>query len=171
VSRQSPVITGAPGAAVSMVTDSAFEAVLTLPSASADLAVMLWVPLARLEAMMLHVPVALVIPVPTAVAPSYRVTVLAASAVPVKDSAVILVILSVFDTPVSDAVVRSSAFGAAGAVASMVIVKAPDAMLTLPAASVALVVILWAPLPIAEVVMVHAPSAPAMPVPTLVVPL
>ena len=73
-----------------------------------------------------HTP-AVAMPVPTAVGPSYRVTVLPASAVPVKVGLVTLVMLSVSDTPVSDAASRSGADGAAGAMVSMVTARAADA--------------------------------------------
>ena len=54
-------------------------------------------------------------PVPTTVVPSNRVTVLPASAVPVKVGMVTLVMLSVLDTPLSEAATRSGVAGAAGA--------------------------------------------------------
>src|SRR5437867_3621531 len=57
-------------------------------------------------------------PLPTPVAPSKIVTVLAASAVPVNVGVVILVLLSVLDDPVSLAAVKSGVEGAAGAVVS-----------------------------------------------------
>jgi hypothetical protein len=60
------------------------------------------------------------LPVPTDVVPSSRVTKLFASAVPVKVGAVILVILSVLDVPLSDVAIRSGALGAAGGVLSNV---------------------------------------------------
>ena len=83
-------------------------------------------------------------PVPITVVPSSKVTVLPASAVPVKVGVVTLVMLSVLDVPLSDAATRSGRVGAAGAVVSMVTDKAADAALTLPAASVALAVMLCA---------------------------
>ena len=140
-----------------MVTDSALDAALTLPATSVALAVMLWVPFARVEAVMVHVP-AVATPVPTAVVPSNRVTVLPVSAVPVKVGVVTLVMLSVLDTPLSDAATRSGADGAAGATVSMVTDKAADAALTLPATSVALAVMLWVPFARVEAVMVQCPG-------------
>ena len=95
---------------------------------------------------------------------------LLASAVPVNVGVVILVMLSVLETPLSDATTRSGRLGAATFL-SMVICKTAEAALTLPARSVALAVILRAPAARAEVVMLQLPSAAAMPVPTLVVPL
>ena len=53
-------------------------------------------------------------PVPTTVVPSNKVTVLPASAVPVKVGVVTLVMLSVLDTPLSDAVIRSRLAGGRG---------------------------------------------------------
>ena len=126
-----------------MVTDRPLEAALTLPATSVALAVMLWVPSARVEAVMVHVP-PVAMPVPITVVPSNRLTVLPASAVPVKVGVVTLVMLSVLDTPLSDAATRSGLTGR-GAVVSMVTDKAAEAALTLPATSVALAVMLWVP--------------------------
>jgi hypothetical protein len=55
------------------------------------------------------------------------------------------VLLSVFDGPVSDAGSRSGVDGAAGALLSIVTDSPADSTLALPAASVALAVMLWAP--------------------------
>jgi len=79
------------------------------------------------------------------VAPSKIVTVLPASAVPVKVGVVTLVILSVLDEPLSLAAVISGVEGAAGAVVSIVMLNAPEATETFPAASVALAVMLCVP--------------------------
>jgi hypothetical protein len=90
---------------------------------------------------------------PTAL-PSLRiVTVLPASAVPVKVGVVTLVILSVLDAPLSDASARSGTDGAVGAVVSIVTDNTVDATLTLPATSAAVAVMLWVPAASAEVVM------------------
>ena len=86
-----------------------------LPAASAALAVMLWVPSARVEAVMVHCPAIVAMPVPITVVPSNKVTVLPASAVPVKVGVVTLVMLSVLDAPLSEAATRSGTDGAAGA--------------------------------------------------------
>ena len=75
--------------------------------------------------------------VPTTVAPSKSVTVVPLSAVPVKVGAVTLVMLSVFDMPLSLAAVRSGTDGAAGAVESIVTLNAAEGALTLPTASMA----------------------------------
>ena len=98
---------GAAGTAVSMVTDKAADAALRLPAASVALAVMLWTPSASVEAVMVHCPARVAMPVPITVVPSNRVTVLPASAVPVKVGVVTLVMLSVLDAPLSEAATRS----------------------------------------------------------------
>ena len=95
---------------------------------------------------------------------------LPASAVPVKVGVVTLVMLSVLDTPLSDAASRSGADGAAGAMVSMVTGKAAEAALTLPATSVALAVMLWVPFARVDVVANQSPFTVVMPVPTWVVP-
>ena len=71
-------------------------------------------------------------------------TVLPFSAVPVKTGAVLLVMLSVVEAPVSVAAVMSGAV-ATGAVRSMVTARADKAPLVLPAMSVAFDVRLWTP--------------------------
>ena len=88
-------------------------------------------------------------PLPSAVAvpievvpPRKTSTVLLASAVPVNAGVVLLVTLSVLEEPLSVAAVRSGAEGAPGAVVSMVILNALEVTLVLPAASVALAVML-----------------------------
>jgi hypothetical protein len=73
--------------------------------------------------------------------------------VPVKVGAVTLVILSVLDGPESDAVARSGADGAAGAVVSIVTDRPVEATPALPAASVAWAVMLCVPVASADVVM------------------
>ena len=165
-----PLNAGTPGAVVSMVNASALEAALTLPAASVALTVMLWVPFPSVGVRD-QVPSAVAAVVPSTVVPSYTVTVLSASAVPARLGVVILVMLSVLETPVSEVAKRSGSAGRAGAVASMVIDNAADAAVTLPATSVALVVMTWTPFPIDDVVTVQFPFASAMPVPTLFVPL
>src|SRR5690242_10422339 len=90
-------VDGAAGAAVSIVTDNADDATLVLPALSATLVVMLCEPLARVDATLLQLPFAAVVPLPICVAPSNKVTVLPASAVPVKVGVVTLVMLSVLD--------------------------------------------------------------------------
>ena len=78
------------------------------------------------------------------VEPSYSVTWAAASAVPVKVGVLSLVLLSVFETPLSVAAVMSGADGAK-AIVSMVTLSAADATLAMPAASVATALMLCGP--------------------------
>ena len=82
------------------------------------------------------------VPLASAVVPSKRVTVLPASAVPVNVGVLTLVTLSVLEVPLSLAAVRSGAEGAAGAVVSMVMLRAAEATERLPAASAAVAVTL-----------------------------
>src|SRR5437764_1314088 len=118
----------AEGAAVSMVTDRPPEAVPVLPAASVALAVIVWLPEASVEVAMLQLPLPSAVPLPTWLAPSYSVTVLPASAVPVKVGVATLVRLSVLDAPESEAVARSGAEGAAGAVVRMVTRRPAEAV-------------------------------------------
>ena len=82
------------------------------------------------------------------------VTVEPTSAVPVNTGAVEFVMLSVLEEPESVACVRSGVEGAAGAVVSTVTDSPLEATLLLPAASVAVAVMLWVPEPSAVVVIV-----------------
>jgi hypothetical protein len=69
--------------------------VLALPAVSVALAVMVWVPELNAEEMMLQLPpVATAVPSTVVPSVSYKVTVLPASAVPVKVGVVLLVMLS-----------------------------------------------------------------------------
>ena len=70
-------------------------------------------------------PVGLALPEPIKVAPSNKVTVEFASAVPVNTGVVTLVILSVLDAPLSEAAVRSGALGATGTAVSNTIPPVP----------------------------------------------
>ena len=83
--------------------------------------------------------------VPVAVPPTRKVTVEPVSQVIVKSGVLSFVILSVFDEPESVAAVMSGVPGAAGATVSIVIERAPEATLWLPAVSVCLAVMLWEP--------------------------
>ena len=85
------------------------------------------------------------VPLPTWVPSLKTLTVLPASAVPAKVGAVTLVRLSVLELPLSLAAVKSGTPGAPGAVVSIVMLKAAEAALVLPAASVALAVMLYVP--------------------------
>ncbi len=100
-----PVNTGALGASLSMATDSAPEAALTLPATSVALALRLCTPFAKVEAATVHFP-PVATPVPITVVPSSKATVLPASAVPVKVGVATLVMLSVLDLPLSDVATR-----------------------------------------------------------------
>src|SRR4029077_18043097 len=90
---------------------------------------------------------------------------------PVKVGAIMLVMLSMVDVPLSDTAARSGVPGAAGAVASIVTVRATEAALMLPARSVALAAITWAPSVNATVVTDQFPQASARALPMTVEPL
>ena len=109
-------------AGAAMWTVSPADALLTLPAASVALAVRVCAPGNRALLVMDQLPLPLAVAVPSNVEPSvsYSLTVLPASAVPVKVGVVSLVMLSVLDTPLSLAETKSGALGAAGAVLSMV---------------------------------------------------
>ena len=77
---------------------------------------------------------------PKELLPAKSSTMLLASAVPVKVGVVSLVLLSVFELPVSELESRSGVDGAAGAAASMLIVNSAEASDTFPVASVAFAV-------------------------------
>ncbi len=108
-------------------------------------------------------------PVPITVLPSSRVTCAAASAVPVKVGVASLVMLSVFDTPLSVAAVMSGTDGGTTTV-SMVTARAADAALGMPAAFVATALMLCTPFSRVAELICHAPAAVATPVPIAVVP-
>ena len=152
---------GVTGAAVSIVTVSTPEAALTLPARSVALATIAWTPFANGLAAMDHTPAASAWLLPTTVAPSNSVTVALASAVPVNVGVVTLVVLSVFDGPLSDPTARSGALGTTGAVVSTVTVSATEGAPALPAKSVACAVIAWTPSAKALVVTDQSPAASA----------
>ena len=83
---------------------------------------------------------------------------------------VTLVMLSVLVLPESEAVLRSGALGADGAVVSIVNVRPVDAAPVLPAASVTLALSVCAPSVNALVVMLQLPEPSAVVVPSSVVP-
>ena len=106
------------GATASMVMAKPADALLTLPAASVTLAVIVWLPLLKVEDVMLQLPpVAVVVP-STVPSVSYKVTVLPASAVPVRVGVVSLVTLSVLEVPESDAKSKSGVDGTDGVAAS-----------------------------------------------------
>src|SRR6185312_9054767 len=90
-------------------------------------------------------PVASALPVPTITAPSDNVTKALASALPVNVGVVTLVVLSVFDAPLSDAADRSGLLGVAGTAVSILTDSSGEAPLTLPVRSVACARITWNP--------------------------
>jgi hypothetical protein len=163
-------VPGAAGAVVSMVTGSTLDATPTLPAWSVAFAVIVCVPSPRTPEVIDQRPAALAMPEPTAVAPSNNATFEFASAVPVNIGVVTLVVLSVAEPPLSEAVARSGLPGAAGAVVSIVTCSAPDAAPMLPDRSVAFAVMVCAPCASVVDVIDQAPVVLALPVPTAVVP-
>src|SRR5437870_1119735 len=113
---------GPPGGPVSIVTLNVPDGVETLPAASVAAAVMLCVPSAMLfAAVMVHVP-PLVTKVPLATPSTSKVTVVPFSvSVPVKLGFLTLVMLSVFELPLSLASVISGVEGGSGTMLSTVI--------------------------------------------------
>ena len=159
---------GVAGALLSTVMLNADDADDTLPALSVAVAVMLCEPSANAEAVMLQLPLPSAVTLPTVPATELAsVTVLPASAVPVKVGVVSLVILSVSDSPVSDPAARSGADGAAGLPVSIEIARPADAAETLPAASVAVIVIVCAPSLSVEAVMLQLPLPSAVALPTV----
>ena len=125
---------------------SAPERAETFPAASVALAVMLCVPSLNALLVMLQLPLPSAVVVPSTVLPSSNTTALLASAVPEKVGVVTLVLLSVLELPLSLVAAMSGVVGAVlGGVLSMVMLSAAEADETLPAASVALAVMLCVP--------------------------
>ena len=117
-------------------------------------------------------PSAVVVPSNVVPSVSYNLTVAPASTpLPVRVGVVALVMLSELLEPESDALARSEAPAADGAVVSIVTVRLADAALVLPAASVTLVVNVCAPLVRVLDVMLQLPKPSAVAVPSTVVPL
>lgn len=135
---------GALGASVSMVIADPVEGIEVLPARSVARALIVWAPsLSAVVATDQLVEAA--IPDPDATLPSSSVTVALVSVVPVKVGVVTRVILSLFKRPLSLAAASTGMEGAAGAVVSMTIVLAAEALELLPARSVALTVMAWVP--------------------------
>ena len=110
------------GAVWSTVTARLDDALPVFPAVSVAVAVMVWLPTAKVVAMV-NVPFVAVPVAPEMATPALRrATVLPASAVPVTDTEVTLVVPSEVEVPVSVAVVRETPVGALGAVVSMMIV-------------------------------------------------
>src|SRR5215469_7959573 len=161
-----PLMVGAAGAVVSIVTAKALEADPVLPAASVAVAVSEWLPAARLLASV-QAPDPSAVAVPSVVLPSLTRTVALASALPAMVSAVALVMPSVAELPVSG--LMPLIVGAAGAVVSTVTAKALEAAPVLPARSVAVAVSEW--LPAVNVpAKLHAPEPSAVALPSTVAP-
>jgi hypothetical protein len=104
-----------------MVTASPDDADEVLPAASVALAVTVWLPEDSVDEVIDQLPpVAVAVPSEVVPSVSYNVTVLPLSAVPVKVGVVLLVMLSLFEVPVSVPLVMSGVEGALGAVWSSV---------------------------------------------------
>ena len=161
-------VAGATGAAVSMVTLKAADATDVFPARSVCVAVILCTPSLRVLVVTDVLP-PLATALPTTVAPSKRVTVKPEVAATVNVGVVLLVRLSVVELPLSLVAVKSGAPGAAGAVVSMVTLRAADVVL-LPAASVALALMLCVPSLSVLLVMLQLPLPSAVVVPSTVLP-
>src|SRR5205814_2229002 len=137
------------------------------PAASVAVAVMLYVPLLKVLVMVLvQLPLPSAVAVPRRVLPVKSLTVLSASAVPLKVGVVLLVRLSVLELPVSLAAVRSGVVGALGAPVSMVPPRALEALLLFPATSAAVAVMLCRPPLKLLLVLVQLPLPSAATMPT-----
>lgn len=120
-------VLGADGAVLSIVTLRALELLLTLFAESVALAVIACVtPAVNVSVVICQLPsVAVAEPIEVAPPPTwslYKVTVEPLSAVPLKVGVVSLVMLSVFDEPVSEAASRSGVDGASGATLSTTVI-------------------------------------------------
>ena len=92
------------------------------------------------------------------------------AALPVNESVFSDVMSSMLERPVSLFVARFSSDGASGTDASIMILRDLDAVLTLPALSVAFEVIEWGPSFKTEDVILHAPSSPDLVTPSDIAP-
>jgi len=139
---------------VSMVMFNVPEAAETLPAVSAAVAVTAWLPSAILfAAVMLQFPPA-VVAVPLATPSTSKVMVVPFSvSVPVKVGFLTLVMLSVFEVPLSVPAVMSGVEGTAGAVLSTVI----EFVVVFPVVTAPAV---FSSVPLAEPVNVSVPSPP-----------
>ncbi len=136
----SPV--AATGATVSTLKAMAAEAGPTLPAGSVTVAVRLCAPSPSVGVVKLHCPLLPTIAVPSTVAPSSTVTVLPAAAVPLIAGVASLVVLpaAIVTGELPLLLFSAIAPGATGGVVSMLKFRAADGELTLPAASVTVVV-------------------------------
>ena len=108
VSRSGTV--GAAGPLVSIVTDSAADCALTLLPLLAR-AVMLLTPVVSTDVVIVHAPLISAVAEPTTVPLASSSTISPALAVPVNVGVLTLVMLSVLEAPLSEAVVRAGALG------------------------------------------------------------
>jgi hypothetical protein len=162
---------GVLGAVESITIAIPAEAPLVLPAVSVALLVSVWEPSDRALVVTLQMPpVAMAVPNTVVPSVSYTVTTEPDSAVPVKVGVETLVMLSVFEVPLSEMADRSGVLGALGAVESITIAIPAEALLVLPAVSVALLVSVWEPSDRALVVTLQLPSPSAVAVPSTVVP-
>src|SRR5439155_25671124 len=102
------------GAVVSIVTDKAADSAFTFPAMSVAVAVMLCAPCVRVDAMTDQLPEPSAAALPIWVVPSNSMTVLFASAVPLKVIVRASCILTVAVLPVADAAYRWGADGVGG---------------------------------------------------------
>src|SRR5471032_2095101 len=132
------LVTVVVGVLVSMVTARPDETVLTLPAASVVFALSECTPGLNRLLVMDQLPLPSATTLPSTLVPllSYSVTVEPASAVPLKVSVVTLVMLSLFEVPLSLALARSGVDGAAGANVSKLSAGVLPAPPLLPAVSV-----------------------------------
>ncbi|WP_247871835.1 hypothetical protein, partial [Azospirillum sp. TSO35-2] len=121
---------------VSMVIASPVEAVELLPATSTAVALSVCPPSPKVALVIDHTPLPFAVPVPRTVVPSYKVTTLLASAVPVTDGATTLVRRSLLFEPLSEPDAKAKPVGAA-TVVSMVTASPLDAVEVLPATSTA----------------------------------
>ena len=161
-----------PGMTVSTTNAKAGDAALALPATSLTVAVMLWLPSVRLApGVNCQLPLPSLLTVPNAPSTDdIRLTSLLASVVPLNCGVAILVMLSLFEAPLSLALAKSTWPGAAGAVVSIVTANAADAVDSLPAVSLALTLRLWLPSLKLLLVIVQLPPPSAVALPSTVVP-
>jgi hypothetical protein len=139
-------VLGALGDVKSTSTTRPTEALLVLPAASVALAVSVWEPSERTLVVTLQMP-SFAVAVPSTVEPSvsYTVTTEPDSAEPLKVGVETLVMLSEFEVPLSEMAIRSGVLVVLGGEESIMIAMPAEALLILPAVSIALVVSVWEP--------------------------
>src|SRR2546421_444492 len=122
---------GGGGGLLVMVTDRPADRALVFPAVSRVREVKRNVPLGRADAVIVHWPWALVLPVPKIVLLASRSMSVFAGPVPWKVGVLSLVRLSVLDAPVSESGTRSGVLGAVSAGATIWTASAPDCGLVL----------------------------------------